>query len=58
MLYRGVKLKEKEADAYEAGTKIHLQGFTSTSQRFATALRFAYINLDDDYVPVVFEIFF
>ena len=47
-----------EVDNYEPGTKIHLQGFTSTSKRFGSVLKFALKELKDDQVPVVFEIYF
>ena len=58
ILFRGIKLNNNEVDDYWPGTKIHLQGFTSTSKRFGSALKFAFKSLSDDQVPVVFEIYF
>ena len=58
ILYRGIKLKEEEVDDYEKGVKINLLGYTSTSRRFDNALQFAFMELPEDKVPVVFEIRF
>ena len=58
MLYRGMKLKMVEVDAYVPGSKTHLVGYTSTSMIPNVASRFALQNIDEDQVPVIFEISF
>ena len=45
-------------DSYNPGETVNLLGYTSTSKRFGTALRFACNDLQDDQIPVVFEIIF
>ena len=47
-----------EVDRYEAGSKIDLLGYTSTSKDFDTALRFALKDVKEEKIPVVFMINF
>ena len=53
-----VKMHKNAADSYKAGETVNLLGYTSTSKRFGSALKFAYKDLHDDQIPVVFEIIF
>ena len=57
-LYRGVKLSAAEVDQYQEGAMINLLGYTSTSQDFSTAARFAFKHLKEEQIPVVFDITF
>ena len=47
-----------EAEQYEIGSTMNLLGYTSTSKDFDTALKFSYMDLKSDKVPVVFKIEF
>ena len=58
MLFRGVKLSQTEVESYKVGTKINLIGYTSTSKRCGRALNFAFKELKQHQVPVLFEISF
>ena len=51
-------MHKNNADSYKAGETVNLLGYTSTSKRFGSALKFAYKDLQDDQIPVVFEIIF
>ena len=57
-LYRGLKMSPYEIDNYVIGAKIHMCGYTSTSEDPNIALAFAFNELKDDFVPVLFEIDF
>ena len=57
-LYRGLSLKQKEADGFVPGSRIHLIGYTSTSKHFRCALKFAQKGITDEKIPVVFQIHF
>ena len=57
-LYRGVKLTEVELEQYNQGYRTNLLGYTSTSLDFKIALKFCFKRLDNQRVPVVFEISF
>ena len=58
LLYRGIKLSPKDAQKYIPGTKIHLIGYTSTSKQFKVAHKFAFNDLNEYKVPVIYEIEF
>lgn len=46
-------------DSYKPGSKIHLMGYTSTSENFYIALGFAINGVDeDDMEPVLYDIDF
>lgn len=57
-LFRGLSMFEREADSFEIGSKINLLGYTSTSRKFTRALKFAHLGLEDEKIPVIFEIYF
>ena len=58
ILYRGLKLRQSDLNLYQPGETINLIGYTSTSKQYKTAVKFAYSDLMDEFVPVVFEIEF
>ena len=47
-----------ELDDYMPGSSIHLPGYTSTSESKDVAVNFAFKHLQEDMVPVLFEINF
>lgn len=57
-MYRGIKLKEYEADSYLPKDTINLLGYTSTSKDINNALEFAFVERREDQIPVLFEICF
>lgn len=57
-LFRGLCMSEFEADAFVAGSKINLLGYTSTSRKFTRALKFATMDVEEGKIPVIFEIYF
>ena len=58
VLYRGLKMTPKKVECYIPGNKINLIGYTSTSTSMGIALSFAFIDLPDKMLPVVFKIHF
>ena len=58
MLYRGLKMTRPEIEDYTTGKIIHMRGYTSTSEEPSVALYFALNEIEDDQVPVLFEIDF
>ena len=47
-LYRCLKMKKQDYEAYKKGQKIHLTGYTSTSKSFEIAKKFALTDLTDE----------
>ena len=58
-LFRGLNLTPSELDAYKPHTTVNLMGYTSTSHQEATAIEFAFADLQGtSNLPVVFKIEF
>ena len=51
-------MSSQELNSYQPNSKINLIGYTSTSKSFNCALDFAFMELTEEKVPVVFEINF
>ena len=51
-------MTSEEADSYSENSLINLTGYTSTSKKFGTALRFALEGCNEYLIPVVLEINF
>ena len=63
VLYRGLKLEPAEVTrSFEVGKKVHLMGYTSTSQHPGIALNFAFTEREQaaarGKVPVLYKIHF
>ena len=51
-------MRQNEIDSYKINSIIHLTGYISTSLDKSIAINFAFDNLQDNFIPVVFEIEF
>ena len=54
ILFRGVKMHPAEVELYEVNDKTNLIGYTSTSQDYSKALKFAFSESQPDQIPVIF----
>ena len=57
-MYHGIKILAPEAEEFILGSKIRLPGYSSTCKKFGVALDYAFKNLQNDRVAVIFEIIF
>ena len=59
-LYRGLKMTQKDIDAYTPDQTMPLLGYTSTSKYFEIAQKFAFMDLveESEKIPVILEIDF